>query len=60
VEQGRFRYRVAAVPAGRRGDEDQVSAGAAPVQPGEQGWELVRSRQTKDGVSTLFLYRRPA
>jgi hypothetical protein len=60
VEQGRFRYRVAAVPASRSDDEDHGTAGAGPAHPGEDGWELIRSRQTKDGVSMLFLYRRPA
>jgi hypothetical protein len=58
VDQGTFRYRVAAVPA--RPAVDQRSDVATTARPADDGWELVRSRQTKDGVSTLLLYRRPA
>lgn len=52
-----FRYRVAAVPA--RPEEDDNGSGDAHNTT-EDGWELVRARPTKDGVSTLLLYRRPA
>ena len=58
VEQRSFRYRVAAVPA--RPAVDQHAEGDATARPADDGWELVRSRHTKDGVSTLLLYRRPA
>ena len=55
--EGMFRYRVAAVPARpEEGDEDGGETRATT----DDGWELVRTRPTKDGVSTLLLYRRPA
>ncbi|HXX91853.1 MAG TPA: hypothetical protein VEI83_16670 [Acidimicrobiales bacterium] len=56
MEQGRFRYRVAAVPARREPDDVEASHADHQVD----GWELVRARLTKDGISTLLLYRRPA
>ncbi|MHB8440149.1 MAG: hypothetical protein ACYDD4_13475 [Acidimicrobiales bacterium] len=49
--EGSFRFRVAVVAA--RGEDE-------PTDPAtDDGWELVRSSQTKDGVSKLLLYRRP-
>ncbi|HYA67140.1 MAG TPA: hypothetical protein VED63_00265 [Acidimicrobiales bacterium] len=57
--EGVFRYRVAAVPA-LPGDNDEGDGGSDARNTTEAGWELVRARPTKDGVSTLLLYRRPA
>ena len=50
--EGSFRFRVAVVAA--QGHEETQQP------PASEGWELVRTRQTKDGVSTLLVYRRPA
>ena len=58
VDQGRFLYRVAAIPA--RPEDDSEPAPGDRQRGADDGWELVRARPTKDGVSTLLLYRRPA
>ncbi len=55
--EGTFRYRVAAVPAR---PEDAGDERGEARRTTDDGWELVRARPTKDGVSTLLLYRRPA
>jgi len=56
---GVFQSRVAAIPARPDGDESDNNGGDARKTT-DDGWELVRVRPTKDGVSTLLLYRRPA
>lgn len=58
VDGAGFRFRVSVVPARQRGDNDGPDGDGGV--PADDGWELVRSGQTKDGISTLLVYRRPA
>ena len=60
---GMFRYHLTVLPT-RPGDgsddEPTKRPGSHRVGDGDDGWELVRSHVTKDDVSTLLLYRKPA
>ncbi len=59
-EMGDFRYHLTVLPTRQGdGDDDEPTRGHGSHRV-DDGWELVRSHMTKDEVSTLLLYRKPA
>jgi len=60
TNQGSYRVLVLSAQQAEPADHGEPAATNVERMTVEDGWELVRSRVTKDGISRLFVYRKSA